>query len=160
MNKSDITGAEGVGVFTRGYPDQMKEASQRDDDELTTFRSQQPWTSAKNALEWRNDDVVVYYCPKGGEEVQYKATLEDVFLHPERDDEKTEEFLKTQLSIHEEHDDGLWSGSVKTLYRVSGFRELKDPLPFISLKKLKDGEHIDPDYGYSYSIVKKRTSDY
>ena len=159
MNKSEITEAEGVGVFTRGYPDQMEEASKRDGHELTTFRSQQPWTSAKNALEWRDDDVVVYYCPKGGEEVQYEATLEDVLLHPERDDEKTEELLKTQLDIHRKHDDGLWSGSVESLYRVSEFRELRSPFPFTSLRKLKDGEHIDPDYGYSYSIVRKRISD-
>ena len=137
----------------------MEEASKRANDELTTFRSQKPWASAKNALEWRKDDIIVYYCPRGGSEVQYKATLEDVFLHPKRDDEKTEEFLKTQLGIHQKHDDGLWSGNVKTLYRVSEFRELRTPFSFTSLRKLKDGEHIDPDYGYSYSIVRKRKSD-
>lgn len=158
ITKTDITTAEGVGVFTRGYQDQMKEAAEREDEALTTFRSRKPWRSAEKALQWRDDDVVVYYCPRGKERIHYTAVLEDMLLHPDPDEDPVEEFLKTQLDIHRQAEDELWEqyGGADTLYRVSQFTPVEEPYPFTELRKISDGKSLDPDYGYSYSVVQQR----
>ncbi len=156
IRKSSVTVADGVGVFTRGYQDQLEEAANRDPDALTTFRSQDSWRSAENALEWSDEDIIVYYCPRGKEKVHYTAVLEDTHLHPDRDDDETERMLATQLDIHREADDGLWGGEVETLYQVSNFEAVDEPFPFTELRKLSDNEPIAPNYSYSYSVVHQR----
>lgn len=154
LTKTAITNVDGVGVFTRGYPDQLKEANQRDVDALTTFRSKKKWRAVENALKWRDDDIRVYFCPIGENEIHYTAVLDGLLINPEAGTDVAEEFLETDLEIHREHNDGLWEqwGGVNTLYRVSQFQKIEDPFSFTKLRKVSDGENIDPDYGYSYSL--------
>lgn len=158
ITKSDLVAAEGVAVFTRGFQDQMDEASDRPNDTLTTFRSQKTWRSVDNATGWRDDDILVYYCPRGKERIHYSAILEDVLLHPVSDSKQTEKFLETQLDVHRRVEDGLWeeSGGVNTLYRVTGFSSVDEPFPFTELRKIDGGDPLDPEYGYSYSLVHRR----
>jgi hypothetical protein len=61
LTKTAINSVGGVGVFTRGYPDQLEEACQRDPDALTTFRSKKTWRAVENALNWRDDEITVYF---------------------------------------------------------------------------------------------------
>lgn len=156
IRKSSVTTASGIGVFTRGYQDQMEEAANRPNDALTTFRSQDSWRSAKNALDWTDEDIIVYYCPRGKDHIHYTAVLEDIYLHPDRDDDKTAAMLETQLDIHRQADDGLWDGDVTTLYQVSNFTAVDDPFSFTELRKLSDNDPIAANYSYSYSIVHQR----
>jgi len=155
LTKTAITSANGVGVFTRGYPDQLEEASQRNLDELTTFRSKKKWRAVENALNWRDDEISVYFCPIGEDKIHYTAVLDALLINPEAGTDLAEEFLETDLEIHREHDDGLWEqwGGVKTLYRVSQLHQVEEPFSFTKLRKVSDGENIDSDYGYSYSLV-------
>lgn len=158
ITKSDVVTADAVAVFTRGHPDQMEETARRESDALTTFRSKRTWRSVKNASIWRDDDIVVYYCPIGMERVQYSATLEDILLDPTSGTNQTERFLETQLDVHRQVEDGLWedSGGVNTLYRVTRFSPVDEPFPFTALRKIDGNEPLKPDYGYSYSIVHRR----
>jgi hypothetical protein len=134
----------------------MEEATDRENKELTTFRSQDSWRSAKNALEWRDDDVIVYYCPRGEGKIQYTAILEDIHLHPDRNEKKTKKMLENQLDIHRQAEDGLWGGDVKTLYQVSQFTPVEEPFPFTKLRKVSDNDPIAANYSYSYSLVHQR----
>jgi hypothetical protein len=81
--------------------------------------------------------------------------LYGLLLNPEPEAERTKELLKTDLEIHRNHDDGLWEqwGGVNTLYRVTQFQKVNGPFSFTKLRKVSDGDHIDPSYGYSYSLV-------
>lgn len=155
LTKTAISSADGIGVFTRGYPDQLEQASQREQNALTTFRSKKTWRAVDNALKWRDDEVSVYFCPIGEDRIHYTALLDGLLLDPEEEAEQTSEFLETDLEIHRAHNDGLWEqwGGVNTLYRVTQFEKVEEPFSFTKLRKVSDGEHIDPDYGYSYSLV-------
>lgn len=155
LTKTAISSADGIGVFTRGHSDQLNEAYRRESDALTTFRSKKTWRAVEKALNWRNDEIAVYFCPIGREKVHYTAVLAGLLLHPEPRADQTRDFLDTDLEIHQAHDDGLWEqwGGVKTLYRVTDFRKVQKPFSFTELRKVSDGENIDPGYGYSYSLV-------
>lgn len=155
ISKTEIASPGGIGVFTRDHEDQLNEAAERDSDSLTTFRSQKSWRSVANAMKWRDDDIIVYSCPIGKEQIHYTAVLEDLLLKPTKESEGVEKYLETQLDIHRHYDEGLWEGDVKTLYQVSQVTQLDEPFPFTELQKVSNGDPLDPDYGYSYSLVQQ-----
>lgn len=155
ISKSEIVAPDGIGVFTRDYEDQLEEAAERESDTLTTFRSQKPWRSVENAMMWRDDNVIVYSCLIGKEQIYYTAVLEDILLHPTDERDGVDKYLESQLDIHRHHDEGLWEGDVSTLYQVSQVTRLDEPFPFTELRKVSNGEPLDADYGYSYSVVQQ-----
>ena len=151
ITKTAISSVDGIGVFTRDHRNQLEEAEQRDTDGLTTFRSKQTWRAVDNALNWRDDDIVVYHCPIDEKKIHYVSVIDDLLINPEEGSEEVKRFLKTDLESNS--DDGLWGGEVDTFYRVKQFQRVEEPFSYTKLRKIADGEHIESNYRYSYSIV-------
>lgn len=156
LTKSDLRNAPGLGIFTRGHSDQLHETNERDPTDWTTFRSKQPWRAAETALDVRSDNILVYICPIGEQQINYTAVLKDIHLYPEQDGEKTIELLQYQLKSHEDRGEELWEQygdtDVKTLYAISEFKEVSEPFDYTELLKIDDNKPIAENYGYSYSI--------
>jgi hypothetical protein len=145
-----------VAVFARNWPHYLKKAAEialSSPNQPVTFRAQTIWKSAENAIS-AHGPRKIYFSPNGSEGiVEYEAILEQVALYPGLNTQATKELLDNCLTSTSQ--EGLWGGSVKTLYVISHCTKLEEQeqFPQSELKKVSDGQHISEGYTRAYVIV-------
>src|SRR5262245_7141602 len=106
-----------VAVFTRNHPGHLERAAERPAGSPAVFRSRVRWASAAEGLRSQGR-VEVYIAPMdGANEVQYIASLAQVFLDPSPTDPVVAGYLAEPSAANEGEE--VWAGSgspAQTLY--------------------------------------------
>jgi hypothetical protein len=144
--------SEGSGVFARNHRQYLQYAAdvgRVDPRRLVTFRSSRRWVSAARLLE-RAKALPVYFATVNGKpRVVFEGTLRRVLVDPADHPREAKRLL--QLVPPETEEEGLWDGSVGTLYAISACHSVK-PFSISGLTK-RDGKPIDEGFNYSYAVV-------
>jgi len=143
-----------TGVFSRNHRMYLEHAAQvanGNPQQIVTFRSSSVWRSAIGLLEQGIDVQIYFAVVDEGPIIRFKAWLRRVILHPDRRDIEVKRLLR--LAPPKTKTEGLWKGKVLTLFAISDCYKLPRPFPMSRLKKVRDGQFIAEDYGYSYSLV-------
>ncbi len=143
-------------VFAKNHPEHLKGAADiasTDAAQLVTFRSSKIWVGANRLLErlGRGTVPVLFAVVGDGPVVRYRALLQELKLSPTPGDPRTEDLLRLRPPSTREEDP--WRYNTKTLYVISGCRELKSPVPYGALLKQSDEQPLRADFGYSYALV-------
>ena len=153
--QSKIKTTPNCAVFSRNFEEHLEGAIQSNPEEKIAFRSNKPWTSAKDAVN-KHGYRKIYFAPIGDSKmVEYEAILEKVILNPKSSDPQIKNLLKNNLSSTD--GEGLWEedgkGGVKTIYVISHCHKLASPFPYTRLIKISDDLPINENFNYSYSMV-------
>jgi len=144
-------------VFSRNHLQYLEEAAgiaAASPDTLVTFRSSQPWSTAKRIVSEQGQIPIYFAVIDGSGLVSYQAWLVKVVTEPEPGDEQTEEALQHALPLTS--GEGLWSDGAspaKTLYSIRDCRALETSFPMTALVRLDGDKPINSKYGYSYCLV-------
>ena len=139
-------------VFSRNHRKYLQGAVQVGVENRTreiTFRGRTAWKSAAAAVAGKGPRPLYYAVVDEGPLVRYEALLCQVAVDP--GPALMRELL--ELCLESTQDEGMWDGTVSTLYTISGCHKLAEPFPFTALTKLSDGCHLAGNFGYSYAIV-------
>jgi HNH endonuclease len=143
-----------IGVFARNHLQYLQYATRigkASSTRLVTFRSSKRWAGAAKGLA-RVADMPIYFGSIGDEpRITHRARLRQILLGPEPSETATKRLL--EFAPPATKDEGLWDGSVSTLYAISGCYKVATPFSISRLIKLSDGKPIDETFGYSYSVV-------
>ncbi len=145
----------GLGVFTRNhaiYLDQVVALHAASPQRPVAFRSVKRWVSAKQAVE-HHGSARLFVAAVGASRVTHVGTLSHVHLDPDPHDAETRALLA--LSAEGTEAEGLWDGTVQTLYLVTHLRPVPEPFTIDELIKLSDGERLSEDYQYGYALVRE-----
>lgn len=128
------------------------EISAADSEQLISFRSSRRWSKASKIL--RASDgrpmPILFGVVDRGPVALYGARLQEVILEPSPSDQRAQELLQLRPPTTMMED---WWGNVRTIYAISGLRELNTPISYSSLCKHVDGTPLSNEFKYSYAIV-------
>jgi len=149
--------AHDAAVFSRNHLQYLEEAAEiaaASPDTPVTFRSSQPWSTAKRIVSEKGQIPIYFAVIDGSGLVSYQAWLVKVVTDPERGDKQTEEALRHALPSTS--GEGLWgdgASPAKTLYSIADCRALETSFPMTALVRLDGDKAIHSKYGYSYCLV-------
>lgn len=143
----------------RGHLEAAVQISRADSAQLISFRSSRRWASAHRLLEKSAGASlpILFGVVDEGPEVLYGGRLREVILGPNQSDERAKELL--EFRPHTTVTENWWSNSVKTIYAVSGLRELEERIPYSNLLKQSDDTPLSAAFKYSYALVTVADSD-
>lgn len=140
-------------VFFKNHRQYLEGAAERnaaDPEALTTFRSNQEWTSAER-LVTKYGPIPAYAAEIGVQgKFGFEARLEVVRLRPDESQPETTALLAHDLPATA--DEGVWKPGEGSLYAISHCRRIP-PRPYSDLIKVADGKPLSSEYRYGYVIV-------
>jgi hypothetical protein len=141
-----------VAVFARNHVPHLEAAVRATIDDATrrvAFRSNKPWSAARDRLKSRRPRRIYFAVVDGGARISYEAYLEEVYVRP---DEAQLEELRPLFT--ERTRDETWE-KLATVYVVSRCRRVSKPYPLSDLSK-RDRHPLADNFKYSYAIVLER----